>query len=230
MRRGVTAQRPYAGGDALPSTAWHPQFEDVNNDGIVDLFVSKGNVEGQTDHAMRDPNNLLIGQTDGTFEEGAEAAGIVDYRRSRGAALVDLNVDGLLDLVVVHREEPATLWRNVGDAGGDSTGDSSAAPTTGRHWLALDISQSAPNVDAIGAWVEVRTEHSTTTREVNVGGGHAGGTIGWIHAGLGTAERAEVRVGWPDGEVGPWITVDADQFVRIERGSDSATVWQPSNP
>ncbi len=220
LRRGVTAQRPFAGGDVLPSTAWHPEFEDVNNDGFIDLFVTKGNVEGQTDHAMRDPNNLLIGQADGTFVEGAQAAGIVGYDRSRGAALVDLDLDGLLDLVVVHREASATLWRNVG------SGESDEATPMG-HWLAIDLGQPAPNVDAVGAWVEVRTSAGTLTREVTVGGGHAGGKAGWIHSGLGSAARAEVRVTWPDGEVGPWMTVDADQFVTIERGDDNATPWLP---
>ena len=29
----------------LPSTAWHAEFADVNNDGFIDLFVAKGNVE-----------------------------------------------------------------------------------------------------------------------------------------------------------------------------------------
>jgi hypothetical protein len=151
LRRGVTAQRPYAGGDVLPSTAWHPEFADVNNDGLVDLFVSKGNVEAQPDHATRDPSNLLIGQPDGTFAEGAPDAGIVGYDRARGAALVDLNLDGLLDLVVVHREADARLWRNVG------AGDAEQPEPTG-HWLAVRIRQPAPNVDAIGAWVEVRVQ------------------------------------------------------------------------
>ena len=67
LERGVTAQRPFVGGDVLPSTAWHPEFEDVNNDGLVDLFVTKGNVEAQPDYATRDPSNLLLGQADGTF-------------------------------------------------------------------------------------------------------------------------------------------------------------------
>jgi len=220
LEAGVTAQRPYIGGDVLPSTAWHPEFEDVNNDGIVDLFISKGNVEAQVDFASRDPNNLLMGQSDGSFVEGAEAAGIVSYDRSRGASLVDLNLDGLLDAVVVNRKANPTLWRNVG------RGDAELAVPMG-HWIAIDLEQPAPNVDAVGAWVEVRTDDRTVVREVTIGGGHAGGKNGWIHAGLGDATSAEVRVQWPDGETGPWMSVDGDQFVTIERGSSEATPWIP---
>ena len=32
LELGVTAHRPYTGGDVLPSTAWHAEFADVNND------------------------------------------------------------------------------------------------------------------------------------------------------------------------------------------------------
>jgi hypothetical protein len=222
LRRGVTAQRPYAGGDVLPSTAWHPEFADVNNDGFTDLFVSKGNVEAQPDYAKRDPSNLFIGQADGTFVEGAQQAGIVSFDRARGAALVDLNLDGMLDLVVVNRQANITLWRNVG------RGDA-AAPTPMGHWIALRLQQAAPNVDAIGAWVEVRVGDRTVSREVTVGGGHAGGQIGWLHSGLGEADHAEVRVQWPDGEVGPWMTVGADKFVTIRRGAAEASAWTPKD-
>ncbi len=221
LERGVTAQRPFVGGDVLPSTAWHPEFEDVNNDGFVDLFVSKGNVDAQTGNAIRDPSNLLIGQADGTFVEGAEAAGIVGFDRARGAALVDLNLDGMLDLVVVNRRVGATLWRNVGN------GDAERPQPMG-NWIAVRLEQPAPNVDAIGSWVEVRVGERTVSREVTVGGGHAGGKVGWLHAGLGEADGAEVRVQWPDGEIGPWMPVGADQFVTIERGTAGAIPWQPS--
>ena len=222
LQRGATAQRPLFGGDVLPSTAWHPEFADVNNDGLADLFISKGNVEAQPDHATDDPDNLLIGQADGTFVEGADAAGIVGFERSRGAALVDLNLDGLLDLVVVHRREPITLWRNVGKGTGDE-------PSTMGNWIAVRIRQPAPNTDAIGAWVEIRADEHTSVREVTVGGGHVSGQLGWMHAGLGGAGEAEVRVQWPDGELGPWITVDADRFVTIERGATEATEWSPTD-
>lgn len=216
---GVTAAQPFTGDDVLPSTAWHPEFADVNNDGSIDLFISKGNVEAQIDQAMRDPSNLLLGKADGTFTEGATAAGIVGYDRARGAALVDLNLDGMLDLVVVNRQASVALWRNVGSGTAEQ-------PKSQGHWLAVRLTQGPPNVDAIGAWLEVRVGERTITREVTVGGGHAGGQLGWLHTGLGEATTAEVRVVWPDGEAGPWMAVGADQFVQIERGATQPTPWE----
>ncbi len=220
LERGVTAQRPYAGGDVLPSTGWHPEFADVNNDGFFDLFISKGNVEAQIDYASRDPNNLLLGRSDGTFVEGAEDAGIVGFERGRGAALVDLNVDGMLDLVVVNRRENVKVWRNVGRGAAEQ-------PEPQGHWIALRLRQPGPNRDAIGSWVEVEFGDRTIEREVTVGGGHAGGQLGWIHAGLGDHDSARVRIQWPDGENGPWMDARADQFVTIERGATAVERWDP---
>jgi len=220
LARGVTAHRPFAGDTGLQSTAWHPEFADVNNDSLPDLFVSKGNVGGQADYAEKDPSNLLIGQPDGTFVEGAEAAGIMHFGMGRGAALVDLNLDGLLDLVQVVRKENVELWRNVG--GGDA-----ARPAPMGRWIDLDLEQAGANRDAIGSWIEVRLGDRTIQREVTVGGGHASGELGWIHLGLGSAEAAEVRVTWPDGQVGPWLHVPADGFSLIEKGAVAATPWTP---
>lgn len=223
LKRGVNAARPFAGGDVLPSTAWHPEFQDVNNDGFIDLFVSKGNVSAMPDYASRDPSNLLLGQPDGTFREGAAAAGILNYGRGRGAALTDFNLDGMLDLIEVNLGDPVRLWRNVG------SGDA-ARPAPLGHWLAIRLAEPGPNRDAIGAWVEVQLGDATLRREVTIGGGHAGGQLGWIHVGLGPASTARVRVQWPDGEPGPWLEVGADQFVEIARGVDRVRAWLPPGP
>jgi enediyne biosynthesis protein E4 len=221
IKRGVVATRPSAGGDPLPSTAWHPEFQDVNNDGFIDLFVSKGNVSEVPDYASRDPSDLFIGQPDGTFAYGAAQAGILDYDRGRGAALADFNVDGLLDLVQVNLDAPVRLWRNVG-AGGASD------PRAMGGWLGMRIHQPGPNRDAIGAVVEVRVGDTVLRRELVVGGGHIGGQLGWTHVGIGPASSVDVRVTWPDGETGPWIPVAADQFVDIERGAGTARPWVPA--
>ena len=220
LKRGITATRPFTGGDPLPSTAWHPEFQDVNNDGFIDLFVSKGNVDTQADYAARDPSDLFLGQPDGTFVEGADAAGIVSFARGRGAALADFNLDGLPDLVLVNYGEPVKVWRNVG------AGDA-AQPVPMGHWLAVSISQPGPNRDAIGAWMEVKVGDTTYRREVTVGGGHAGGQLGWVHFGLGRADGAQVRVQWPDGETGPWMPVPANEFAELERGASEVHRWLP---
>jgi hypothetical protein len=201
--RGVTAHRPYTGGETRPSTAWHAQFDDVNNDGRADLFVAKGNVDAMPDFASDDPNNLLLQRADGTFLEAGDVAGVASMKSARGAALADFNRDGLLDLIVVNRREPVQIWRNVTSGAG--------------HAVALWLRQGGSNRDAIGAFVEVKTDAGVQSREITIGGGHAGGQLGWRHFGLGAATTAEVRVIWPDGLAGGWQSVAADGFYLIDR-------------
>lgn len=203
LQHGVNAHRPFIGDQSRPSTAWHAEFDDVNNDGFVDLFVTKGNVEAMPEFAAEDPNNLLLGQPDGTFVEAAGAANLVDLARSRGGAVVDLNADGRLDVVVVDRRENVKLWRNVGEAIG--------------NWLGVALHQNGPNPDGVGSWIQVRIGNAVLEREVTVGGGHAGGELGPVHFGLGEATRVEVRVQWPDGHTGPWQRVEANRTVLVER-------------
>jgi enediyne biosynthesis protein E4 len=211
--RGITATTPWIGRPIHPSTSWHPEFDDVNNDGLLDLYVSKGNVDAIPDNAMEDPNELFLGLPDGTFQRAARQAGIRHTGRTRGAALVDLNADGLLDLVEVHREEPVTLRRNVG------RGNARQPRAMGR-WLGVRLQQAGPNRDAIGAWVHVRSGPLSVEREVIVGGGHASGELGPVHVGLGNRQRAQVRVTWPDGQQGDWQRVRANRVVTITRPTE----------
>ena len=220
LRRGANAARPFTGGDIRPSTAWHAEFADVNNDGLPDLFIAKGNVTTDPDFAQKDPSNLLIGRADGTFRETAEDAGIVSFDRARGAVLADLNLSGLLDLVVVNYGAPVRVWRNVG------SGDAAASKPMG-NWLAVRITQPGPNIDAIGAWVEVRTGDRVQRRELTVGGGHASGELGWVHVGLGNASDARLRVLWPDGEAGPWMSAPSNAFGLVTRGANTIRRWSP---
>jgi hypothetical protein len=209
--KGATAHRPYIGGDWHPSTAWHTEFEDVNNDGMVDLFIAKGNVAKMEDFAAKDPNNLLIQQPDGKFKEVGDKAGIDSMAVSRGAALADFNLDGLLDLVVVNRWQSAQLWRNTTQNAG--------------HFIELKVEQPGANRDAIGGWIEVKRGDVTMRREMTIGGGHVSGELGFWHFGLGSVDKAEIRILWPDGEKGEWQTVEADKFYVVERGK-AARVWE----
>ncbi len=202
---GTYAQRPHDGSDGRPSTGWHAEFGDIDNDARPDLFIAKGNVDQMPGNAMRDPNNLLMQQPDGTFAETATEAGIATTERSRGAALADFDGDGRLDLVVTNRRAPMELWRNITkDAG---------------HWIAVDLSQPGGNRGAIGARVIVSTGSKTQSRQRVIGGGHAGGQLLPLHFGLGAEDAAQVSVRWPDGaESGPFEAA-ADEVLTLDRAA-----------
>ncbi|MEO0977503.1 MAG: CRTAC1 family protein [Pseudomonadota bacterium] len=218
---GVTAHRPYAGEDLKPSTGWHSEFQDVNNDGLWDLYIAKGNVEAMPDFAAFDPDNLLIGQWNGKFVEAGGLSGIGLDRRGRGAGLADFNSDGLLDLVVVNRAAPVSLFRNLGQGTQDT-------PRPLGNWLAVDVRQPGKvNTRAVGAKISVKTGNRTVVKDIQIGGGHASGQMGFVHFGLGVAERANIRIKWPDGDWSHAYRVFANGHVIIERGAEKARLWYP---
>lgn len=212
FERGVTVHRPFTGGDIMPSTGWHAEFDDVNNDGRLDLFVSKGNVEEMLEFAQNDPNNLLLAQKDGTFSEVADKANILSFLRGRGATLTDFNLDGKLDLLVVNRRDNVQLWRNTSEDLG--------------NWIQLRLSQSDINRYGIGAWLKIEAGDKVVEREVTIGGGHASGELGWIHVGLGEVAEAKITVTWPDGEIDSY-NINANQFTVLEKSNPQPIYWQP---
>lgn len=211
---GTYAHRPFNGDDGRPSTGWHAAFGDIDNDGRQDLFIAKGNVDQMPSNAMKDPNNLLMQNSDGTFRETADLARVATTERSRGAALADFDGDGRLDLVVVNRRAPLELYQN-------------ATPETG-NWLAITIRQKGANSFAIGGWVEVRNDDGhIQTKELTVGGGHVGGVAGPSHFGLGTEHEVEIRVLWPDGTASEWIVLPANINAVLWRGPAGDMLLQP---
>ncbi|MEM8788253.1 MAG: CRTAC1 family protein [Pseudomonadota bacterium] len=206
--QGTYAQRPHTGDDGRPSTGWHAEFGDIDNDGRADLFIAKGNVDQMPGNAMEDPNNLLMQMPDGTFAEAAAEAGIASTHRGRGGALADLDGDGRLDLIVVNRRAPLEVFRNV-------TARSGA-------WVAVELRGGPGNTRAVGAWVALRADGRVQSQEVTVGGGHAGGQAGPLHFGLGAANTAEIRVTWPDGTASDWTALPVNARVSVRRGGGAA--------
>lgn len=205
--RGTTAHVPYTGDEGRPSTGWHVQFGDVNNDGRDDLFIAKGNVNQMPEIASYDPDNLLIQREDGTFYEAGDVAMVGSPERGRGGALVDLNRDGLLDLAVVQRRAALKLYQNVTEETG--------------NWLKVRLLQSNGNRNAVGARIELETEERRQFREIHVGGGHAGGQADYEHFGLGEVDAVLVRVRWPDGSQGSWFKVESNRHLLVERDPET---------
>ena len=142
--------------------------------------------------------------------EAGQIAGVDSTATSRGAMLSDFNMDGLVDLVVVNRDETAQIWRNTTKDGG--------------NWFNVKLMQPAPNNDAIGSWLEVKIGDKITRREIFIGAGHASGQLGWAHMGAGMAKEAELRVIWPDGTASAWEKLNASAHYVLERGKP-AVAW-----
>ena len=193
---GTYAHKPYFGDDGRPSTGWHAQFSDINNDGLADLFIAKGNVDQMPSNAIKDPNNLLIQQTNGLFQEVGLEAGIASLERGRGAALADFDLDGRIDILVMNRRAPMEIYRNV-------------TKNTG-NWLAIQLVQKGGNINAIGSRITIGKD----SQQVTIGGGHAGGQALPIHFGLGDAETAIINIEWPDGSLTEHKT-NTNQILKI---------------
>jgi len=105
--------------DVLPASAIDPDGDqhgtslaDVDNDGDLDLFVSLGAGRGLTEKS----NRLYLNDGNGRFTDIGSASGLADPSgRSRGAAWLDIDRDGWLDLVLANHATPIRLFRNRGD-------------------------------------------------------------------------------------------------------------------
>ena len=186
---------------------------------LIELVIGKGTGQAAVDTAIQfsrqtGKEHLLVKDHTGFATSRLDLiasleairmleAGVASLHRARGAALVDMNADGLLDLAVLNRRAPLELYQNVTEGGG--------------NWLSVSVHQDGVNPDAVGAFVELRAGDRVWTQEITVGGGHAGGSAGPLHFGLGPMEQAELRVIWPDGMAGGWQPVELNQAIAVTR-------------
>lgn len=144
--------------------------------------------------------------------------GISLARRGRGASIADLNRDGLLDLMVVNRTEPISVFQHLGYP-------SEYGPRIGGNWLAVELQQKGGNRHAVGARITIKTGNKVESRDLNISGRHASGGSSFIHFGLGVAEHATIRVQWSDDEWSATYRVLANQHVVIKEGQGK--YWSP---
>lgn len=105
---------PQAGG---ASASWG----DYDLDGDADLYVTRPSSAAGSRIAHEPGNSLLANQGDGTFRDVGEDAGVRAGRWGWGAKFIDLNNDGLDDLVVrngfltgaIADDLSSFFWRNV---------------------------------------------------------------------------------------------------------------------
>jgi hypothetical protein len=113
--------------------------------------------------------------------------------------------DGAVDVLVVNRDGPAQLLRNVRAGRG--------------NWIAFDVRERSGR-SALGATVTITVGDRTITRVVLSGSSYAAANDPVVHVGLG--ERASVdgvEVRWVDGATESFGSFDANRAHSLRRGA-----------
>jgi hypothetical protein len=206
----VTPRGP--GAPSRPYTGFGVGFFDFDNDGILDLYVANGRVKlGQQDLDPHDPyaepNTLLRGLGEAQFEEVPPQGGTspVLLATSRGVAFGDLDNDGGIDLVVINRDGPAHLLRNL---------------VAGRgRWARFNV-LNRRGVYAIGAVVGLEAAGRTQWRQVQPNEGYCSSNDPRLHFGLGNCSRVDrVTVRWPNGMAESFGPFDAGRQYELREGT-----------
>jgi hypothetical protein len=174
-------------------------WEDFDNDGNLDLFVSQNTGSGTA------RNNVLYHNNgDGTFTRLAAHDLVADAGHFDSAAWGDIDNDGFPDLFVAAGVTPSLLYHNQGNS---------------NAWVTFKLVGTVSNRSAIGAKVRVKATIRGNTywqmREISNGDGLAGNNLR-AHFGLGDATEADtVRIEWPSRTVQEFRHVAARQILTI---------------
>jgi hypothetical protein len=217
-------------GIAATDWTWSVRFEDMDNDGRLDLFVTNGmnrdqnNVDLMTRQMsaetpaerirlMRESPILaekhlaFRNMGDLRFEDVSAAWGLDQKGVSFGAAFGDLSGDGNLDLVYANYQAGVTILRNDCDSG---------------HVVNVDLRGTASNRYGVGSTIKVESALGIQVRQLWLARGYMSSSEPMVHFGLGkdTVIR-RMTVTWPSGRVQTFENLPVDRRY---------TVTEPSAP
>lgn len=217
---------------------WGAKFTDINNDGLLDIYVANGFISaGKEDYMdvlmdfiFRDDidltdakqwpkmtgysmagyeRNVLYLQSGGGFENIAAASGVNSILDSRGVAVADFDDDGRMDIVVSNIAAKPDIYRNVSKLKG--------------NWISLKIIGDGKivNRDAIGAKVELKSAGHSQFREVTSASGFDAQSSLRLHFGLGSINKIdEVNITWSDGKVEKYTGLEVNKLYRLGKGGE----------
>src|SRR5213083_221327 len=220
-------------GTATTDWSWSALFADLDNDGRKDIFVTNGYPKAPNDldyqaavfaarrnnnaaaareqllalRSYRVPNYLFRNNGDLTFSDVSKQWGMNQPGYSYGAAYVDLNNDGKLDLVVNNIDAPASIYENV-----QSKDDA-------HHYLQIKLEGESPNRRGIGSQLILTAGGQKQYLYHSPYRGYMSTMDDREHFGLGRAKRVDsLEVIWPDGRRQVLTGLDADRMVTVRQG------------
>ncbi|MDH5603162.1 MAG: CRTAC1 family protein [Cyclobacteriaceae bacterium] len=184
---------------------WAATFLDYDNDGDMDIFSANG-----TAHILEAQLPLLL-ENDGMGNfrnSGPELSEYFNEKHSgRGAAVLDYDNDGHLDIIVSHLdgEGVPVLLRNEGNS---------------NHWLGIELQATKEDPTVIvGAKITLEMNDRTLVRYNIPGNAYLSHNDPRVHVGLGSQELVEkLSVQWGDGTIETFENLRADRYYKVIRG------------
>ena len=200
------------GSVSRPLTRFGMGWIDFDNDTWLDLYQANGRVMLQSvryaDDLYAEPNVLKRGVPNAIrFEEVKPRGGtkVLLSATSRAAAFGDVDNDGGIDILIVNRDGPAHLLRNI-------------APKRG-HWIGFRVLNEHGG-DALNATISLQVGDRTVHRDVRAAYSYLASNDPRVHFGLGDQSRVDaITVQWPDGAKEQFGPFSGGDYHVIRRGS-----------
>jgi hypothetical protein len=191
--------------------SWGAGVQDLDNDGLPDLFWVTGSVYPEVglklpQYPHRTPRVLFRNLGNGKFEEllVEGGPGVSAPHCSRGCAFGDFDNDGDMDILIVNLNEPPSLLRN--DVKGDN------------RWIKVKLIGVKSNRSAIGAKVLVHYAGKQQVQDVLGQESFLSVSDRRLHFGVGMADRVDIEVRWPSGIRQTFSGVASKRLVAIDEG------------
>ena len=220
-------------GVAATDWTWSPRFEDLDNDGRLDLFVTNGMYREANNadilarqmtaespmervRTMRDSPVLIerhlafrnLGNLE--FQDVSKAWGLDKRGVSFGSAFGDLSGDGNLDVVYGNYQAGATLLRNDCDTG---------------HRVIIALHGTVSNRFGVGATVRLESAAGPQVRQLALARGYQSSSEPILHFGLGEDTVIKrLTVDWPSGLTQTFTDLGVDRRFTITEPAGPAPV------
>ncbi|HVZ64658.1 MAG TPA: FG-GAP-like repeat-containing protein [Lacunisphaera sp.] len=221
--RGHVLEAAFLAGVAATDWTWSLRFEDFDNDGRLDLFVTNGfprdpsvdvvnrimRAESPAERIRimyaspeQAENNLAFRNLgDLQFQNVGEQWGLNQKGVSFGTATGDLDGDGNLDLVYANYHAGVTVMRNRNAAG---------------HRAIFDLRGTASNRFGVGAIVRLESAGGMQVRQLWLARGYMSSSEPAVHFGLGNDTIIKrLTVSWPSGLEQTFDNLAADRRYTI---------------